>query len=279
MSLFFFLFSTIGLIHETSVLKVDWFNVYANYYNLYFSTPYQLIDWFISIRRNIGIFTEGPMFAYVLVMSLTFILLLKDDYEPKKWQITGIVLALITTASVTGYILLIIIAGMIFINKYKNKQTKIIIAMMTLIVFVVAVSVILGMKSNTVSYIARIDDYVAGLKCWMTNPIIGVGYENYSVLRSFMSATRSWNQGFSNTIFSVLAFGGIVFLIPYISPIIVGWYYGIKNHDYKVKTLCIVLVGIYFSVISYTFFLNFFIWAFLYGIRKDIIFKEFVRYE
>ncbi len=262
-SVFFWTFSTIGIIRETYVLDVNWFSSYASYYNLYFSTPYQLIDWALGIRRNIGIFTEGPMFAYVLIMSLVFILLVKDDYTISKIKIIGIVIALITTASTTGYILFVLIAGMIWINKSKSKKNRIFIAMIALIVAIVLFSVIIGLKSDTASFIARMDDYMAGLKCWLENPILGSGYENYAKIRSYMSYTREWNQGFSNTIFSVLAFGGILFLIPFIAPIVRGGYYALKNNDYKLKILCIVYLGIYFSVISYTFFLNFFLWAYL----------------
>lgn len=265
------LVSTLGIINETSAVDVDWFGRYGNYFGLYFSSPYQLIDWMgVGIRRNIGVFTEGPMFMLVLILALLFVLVIKEYYEPKRWKIYGIVLALLSVASVTGYIFLMIISGAVLMHKYKNKRMQILLGMIILIGIVIGGVVLLTFKSGTASYIARFDDYFTGIKCWMKSPVVGNGYENIEILRSYMSRSREWNQGFSNTIFSVLAYGGILFLIPFIIPIFRGIYYSFIKKNYRLFVFCIVYLGLLFTVIAYTFFINYYIWAYLMCIYKNI---------
>lgn len=260
----FWLLSTVGIIGETSTVDIDWFGRYASYHGLYFSSPYQCIDWIgFGIRRNIGVFTEGPMFMYVLVMSLVFMDLISDYYEIKKWKVIGIFLALASIASVTGYIIVLFLLGMKLMHIFKNKRTQIFLGMIVSIFVVAGALSFLSLKQNTASYLARIDDYLAGLKCWLNSPLYGNGYENLDLVRSYMSDSRSWNQGFSNTIFSVLAYGGVLFAIVYLIPIIRGIYLGIKKSDYKLFQFSIIIILLYFTVISYTFYINFAIWAFL----------------
>lgn len=273
-SVFFFAASTLGILRESGSIKVDWFGVYGNYYNLYFSSPYQMIDWIgTGIRRNLGIFVEGPMYMIVLVMALLFCLAIKDYCKIVKWKVAGIVLALLTTASVAGYVFLMLIGLVCVMQKHRNKKNRAIIGMMGAAFVVVGGSVLLFMKSGTASYTARFDDYIAGIKCWLQSPVIGNGYENVDMLRGYMSASRDWNQGFSNTIFSVLAYGGLVFAIPFMLPIFRGLLYALNRQDDKILIFCIVYFGLYFTVIQYTFFINFFIWAYLFCLDKSF-FKQ-----
>nr|WP_300767198.1 hypothetical protein [uncultured Acetatifactor sp.] len=279
-SILFFGGSTIGMIGESGLIKADWFGTYGNYYNLYFSSPYQIIDWFgTGIRRNLGIFVEGPMYMIVLILALMFSLVIKDYYPIAKWKVSGIVLAILTTASVTGYIFLMLIGFICTINKYRNKQNQIIIGITGFVLAAVAVCVLFIAKSGTASYIARSDDYIAGIRCWLQSPIIGNGYENIELLRRYMSTNREWNQGFSNTIFSVLAYGGLVFAVPFVMPVVHGILYASSKHDYKNIVFCVIYIGLYFTVIEYTFFINFFIWAYLFCLGKGFFRMPEPRWE
>lgn len=258
------LFSNVGIIGETGTINVNWLGWYGTFHGIYYSSPYQCIDWIgHGIRRNIGIFTEGPMFMIVLVLALLFLTMISKYYEPKKWKIIGMVLALLSVASVTGYIVLLIFIGVRMIHTFKNKKTQILIAMIAVIVILIGTLSLLSFKQDTASYTVRFDDYIAGIKCWIKSPIYGNGYENLDLLRTFMSVNRSWNQGFSNTIFSVLAYGGLLFVIPYVVPVIRGIYLGVKKGDYKLLEFSLIYLVLYFTVIFYTFYINFAIWAFL----------------
>lgn len=133
-----------------------------------------------------------------------------------------ILIAMITTFSVTGYIVEMAIVASKVINKNKNYQNRIIIAFVTLSVGLIAGATVIEMKSSSASYLVRMDDFSTGLKAFLSHPILRIGYENTSILRSFMSSSRSFNMGFSNTLFSVLEYGGIVLAGVYLFPVCVG---------------------------------------------------------
>lgn len=262
--------STIGILKPSGFFKVNWGEEvnYSNYYGIYFSSPYQYIDWFGGIKRNIGIFTEGPMFMLVLTFALLFTMLIEREYKFKRKAILGIILALLSTASITGYIVLILFIGKKIIDRHSNYRNKIITTMFGVIIAIVAVSWLFEMKSNTASFLIRIDDYLTGLKVWELSPLIGSGYENLMILQQYMSSFRSSNVGYSNTFFSVLAYGGIVFAIPYIAPVVRGVNKASKFKDMNLIIFCCIYFGMYFAVISYTFFVNFLIWGYLMTVHK-----------
>lgn len=258
--------SSFEILKPSGTFEIDWGGniVLYNYHNLYYSSPQQYIDWIgHGIRRNIGIFVEGPMFMLTLILALLFCLIIGKECRIKKWKIVGIVLALISTTSVTGYIFLIFIIGMRMIQNNKRMSNGIIIGSFAAILGVIGIYIFVRMKSDTASFLIRLDDYMTGLKAWISSPIIGIGYENDSVLKSFMSASRWFNTGFSNTIFSVLAYGGVIFAIPFMSPVIRGIYEAKKHKDSQLFLVCFIYFGLYFTVIFYTCYVNFLMWAFL----------------
>lgn len=236
-----------------------------SYYFLYFSSPYQYIDFIpgLVMRRNIGIFTEGPMFMLVLSFALLFINLFDHFFKIERWKIVVILVAMITTFSVTGYIIVLMMVVSNVINKNKRIQNKVIIASIFVPFGLLAGIIVIAMKSSSASFLVRMDDFFTGVKAFISSPVVGIGYENVDALRSFMSQQRSFNMGFSNTLFSVLAYGGITLSILFLYPVCIGLCKSIVRHDYRVSTFCIIYFLLYCTVIFYTFFLNFILWGFL----------------
>lgn len=258
------LLSTFRIIHPTRIINVDWFGEYESYYNIYFSSDLQYIDWLnIGVKRNIGIFTEGPMYVLVLIFSLSFMFLIRKYYPVKKWKLYSLIAAIITTASATGYILALLIGCIWLTTNNKKKSNKIIAGTILAIIAILGASIMMVYKSGTASYIARMDDYLAGIKCWLSSPIIGNGYENQEIIKEFMSSSRSWNTGFSNAIFSVLAYGGILFTIPYICPLIYGYKAYRKYKKIELLTLIVIYIMFYFTMLFYSQYINFMVWGFL----------------
>ena len=54
---------------------------------------------------------------------------------------------------------------------------------------------------------------------WLDSPIIGNGLDNHTYVIRYMSSFRSNNLGFSNSITSVMARGGLVYLFAYLLPL------------------------------------------------------------
>lgn len=65
----------------------------------------------------------------------------------------------------------------------------------------------------------RLDDFRAGIMAWLDSPIIGNGLDNHTYVIRYMSSFRSNNLGFSNSITSVMARGGLVYLFAYLLPL------------------------------------------------------------
>ena len=265
-SLFWFLSSFMGL-GPTSEFVWKWSgDVYGlSYYNLYFSSPYQYIDLIpgLVMRRNIGIFTEGPMFMLVLSFALLFYYMFNNIFEIQIWKIISILVAMVTTFSVTGYIIVITIIALKIISNSKRFKNKIIISFAVLSVGLIAAVGVIEMKSSSASYLVRMDDFSTGMRAFLSNPILGIGYENTSTLRSFMSSSRSFNMGFSNTLFAILAYGGIILTVIYLFPICVGLKKSYTRNDKMVFLFCVLYLLLYCTVIYYTFFINFILWGFL----------------
>ena len=71
--------SSFEILKPSGTFEIDWGGniVLYNYHNLYYSSPQQYIDWIgHGIRRNIGIFVEGPMFMLTLILALLFCLII-----------------------------------------------------------------------------------------------------------------------------------------------------------------------------------------------------------
>ena len=271
-SVVFWFLSTFGLIKPTGAITTGWSGAYTSYYGLYFSNNFQRLDFMLQIRRNIGIFTEGPMYMIVLVFAMIISQVINEYYPIRKIQVIGIITALILIGSVTGYMTFVFIVGIQLIHRFKEYRTKIIIGMGAVIAGILFGYILLVAKSQTASFYVRMNDFLAGFKAWLEHPVLGNGYENVDRLREYMASNREGNYGFSNTIFAVLAYGGIVFLIPYIVPVMVGFFCSRRIGDYKLSVFCIVYFMLYFAVIFYTFYINFYIWAFLISI--PIAYKE-----
>ena len=71
-------------------------------------------------------------------------------------------------------------------------------------------------KMQTSSGSTRLDDFAAGFKAWSRSPWFGYGFTNTDVVKSYMSAFRADNLGFSNSLFQTLVMGGVFWLTPYI---------------------------------------------------------------
>lgn len=236
-----------------------------SYFGLYFSSPYQYIDLFpsLAIRRNIGIFTEGPMFMLVLSLALLFSICIRDFFHIKKWEYCSILIAMITTFSVTGYLVVLIIISMEILAFFKRKDNKLILFVFFAVFGIIALSALLILKSSSASFLVRVDDFKVGFKAFLSNPFVGIGYENTSVLESYMSDIRLFNVGFSNSLFAILAYGGILLTGIYVIPIIQGIRCSVKNKNPHLFVFCVVLFLLYLSVIFYTFFINFYIFGWL----------------
>lgn len=276
-SLFFWLFGSIlHIIHPTGSFNAYWGTAYSypSYFNLYFERQYDTV-FDIRINRNMGMFLEGPMYSSCLVIAIAIKLFLTedlryyDDNDIKRRHSRSLkqllypktlilIIALITTLTTTGYIMLIfMIILTALINKHKNRQIKklkyISTAFAAVAAFYLAHMIFLN-KSTSMSWETRMDDYAAGFTVWKKSFLWGVGFSNWDVIKSYMSLFRRDNLGFSNGIFVVLVEGGLLLLSVYIFPIITCIYNALKQNKLGLAAFTVVvIIEFVVAVIHYEF--------------------------
>lgn len=254
-SLFFLIFgSTFKMITPTGVALFEWgtVNEVSSYFNIYFETQY--VDW-LGIDffwRNTAIFVEGPMMSLTLIIAITLIYYFDDIWHIATWKKFILAFAIITSFSVTGYFIL---WGFVVLKLYRSKKFRAIMIVMLIPLSLYAIQVMMDMKQSTGSYSLREDDYYVGFITWLQNPIFGWGFNNWEALQANMKGRA--NDGFSNSIFSVLTQGGILMGLMYFIPILIG----ITSKEFKRFVVCIVYAILFISIIFQTAYVNFFLFC------------------
>lgn len=254
--IFWSLSSILNILQPTGKIKVVWgkpYSTFDTFFNLHFNT--QDVWWITGepLMRNTGIFTEGPMYAFVLIIALIFNNLL--CFENTKSNLIKTVILFITmlsTISVTGIIcaLFIIISNLICYLSNKNNKLFWITVTSILIIFIIASPLcinILNKKLQTGSAIHRKADIKNGIEAFIETPILGKG-----ILHDRPTEEEYENgYGYSNTIIPVLSDGGIVLGVIYVFPIILFVFKSFKEYrENKIK--CIVLTLIYIIILFTT---------------------------
>lgn len=263
--IFFWLFgSTLKIIKPTGSILANWggeYN-YPSFYGLYFERQYTQYNIFISERRNIGIFTEAPMFNLVLCLALMCNTLLnfkkKDNNQNNRSKITLsknsiiIIFGIFTTISTTGFIFILLDFIYIYAlntNRNKNYIIRFLLGLFIIFLFSFIIYNLIILKTSTRSYVVRMDDYIAGFKAWMVNPLFGNGYGNNSVFKSFALTDSDRKGGGSNSISIVLSQGGIVLLLFYLLPGILMFFSKKGNNRRQIKMVISLLAYLFITTI------------------------------
>lgn len=267
-SLFFWLFgSLLGFIPYTGIVKSTWssttqFVEVKSYYNIYFeSQNIKAFGVLPIMARNCACFTEGPMAA--LNFSLALIIDIVLDKHNKKWKTIILVISIISTFSVIGYVIMFIALGYFVISTTpKNrliKFTKLFGLPIVLLMFIAIGYAIVIERLQTSSGITRIEDFAIGLMAWKNNLIFGNGFENYNILQNLMGGRT--NIGFSNSLMQLLSDGGIYFLLFELIAIIREVRFCLKNRrsGELIFTLCFFMM--YVTLISTYQYINIFIFS------------------
>lgn len=255
-SIFFFIFgSVLHILKPTNNLTI-YVNNNPKIVDSYFGLHYEVQKentFGIELYRNTGIFYEAPKYTLILSIILMYELFILKNKNKKRNIILSI--TILTTMSLTGIFGLILIwLGYIFfkdsIKTYKGILIKAVFFIILLLFsyeFIDVFAKTMAIKSDTASYSTRMDNYIAGFKAWMDNPIFGAGYLNMKTIISYYSSFRLNDIGYSNSLFRILAQGGIFLILMYIIPIIKFLVTGFKNKNPDV---------IYFGALFIYFFIT-----------------------
>ena len=217
-----------------------------NYYYLYFQQQMSNIKQ-IDAVRNIAFFCEAPMAAFHF--SLAFLIEMFFRKKPSKTNIVLLVVAMLSTISITGY--LVLLAG--FSAKYLLSHSK---QKLIHVIKIVSVPIAMGavmyvmlylynLKANSASGYARLNDFIVGFQVWKKHFLFGVGYGNYDEIKKMMPLWRSSNTGFSNSVMLVVDYGGLYFGMAYLFLIVKGMIGAVKYKKYNSFSFLLIFTGIF----------------------------------
>lgn len=189
-SLFFWLFGSVLHVIPYTIIRYHYGygTIAHNFFGVYFDEPYQNTVFFgIRTVRNCGICMEAPGFANLLMYGLGIELIKKNSNNKKK---VAFILGLITNFSSKSYLILAVsIAFMIYkaIKTDKNKKIrKLIVIVAPLLLFTIGITVYMVVMdkaaNSTRAYNGRINSLQNALIAWRSNPIVGVGINNYEAI-------------------------------------------------------------------------------------------------
>lgn len=271
MSLFFYLFGTIGnIIKPNNSILLKWGNpkLIYSYFNFHYNI--QKTDIFeLSFWRNTGIFAEAPMFSLNLVIALTFELFINKKNIK---DVFILLIAIFTSFSITGIVLSLgLICVYIFLSKEKIKIKKFLKIMLLPIIVLSVTGIsykILVAKQQTSSYLTRMDDYKASYLAWKDSPIYGNGYRNDLSIQKYMSNFRHNNLGLSNSLMVLLAQCGIYLFIFYFMPILKLIKISVKNKNLNLLAFGAIIIVLFVTTIFLYKALMMFLLALGYSLQK-----------
>lgn len=272
LSLFLYIIGpTLNIISPNSSILLNWGDErYVNsYYNfLYVTQNITLVG--VRLVRNTGIFTEAPMYAFILCTSLATKLFLEEN---KKRYIIILAITILTTFSTTGIVCACVMLILRYIINNKEKKDKRFIRLLVfpLILFAgVTISWIFikdkieSSKYSNGSYSIRLDDFRVGIEVWEKSKLFGIGYGDYDVVKQYVSTlTRGTDIGGSSGIMHILAQGGIILLLLNIVPYFLVVLISLKNRNKNyIIVSSLILVLLLITAVQYTFITIYYLaWA------------------
>jgi hypothetical protein len=203
----------------------------------------------LKIIRNSGMFVEAPMYAFVLDIALLVELFVRDG-KPRSWAIGTLLATILSTFSTMGYLVAILGVALWLRLRMQEKDRsnhhsngKVIAVVLAIAAISIAL-LVRKLLSDTGSI--RLDDFVAGFNSWLESPIVGHGLSSDQALRDHMSDFRLDSTGFSNSLFQVLAFGGVLLLLPYLASFVGLW----KSANRRLRSfgICIAVAWTFTAV-------------------------------
>ncbi len=250
-SLFFYIFGSIGNIIKTNKsIFISWGRVKSvpTYFGLHSNIQKTGHIW-----RNTSFFTEAPMYSLILTIALGIELFLSEKKSKSKCII--LIISVISTFSTTGILLVTLMVILNFWEKRKEKKEIIKKIVWFIIVPIVIVSIVIiaynsmNNKIGSASYIARMDDYLAGIKAWKKKPIFGNGYGDKEEIINNMSSFRITEKGLSNSITTSLAENGMYLTSIYIIAFANAIIYSIKVKNKGILYFSVVIMFLFITTI------------------------------
>lgn len=278
-SLFFWIFGSVLHIFEPNQSITIWSQNQPIVRKSYFYIHYEIqteAAFGMNIYRNTGIFYEAPKYALILSLALMYELFIKKEFKTKRCILFTV--ATLSTISMTGIIAVVAIWLLyVFFRFPMHSKRGFFVRVAFIIAFLIIGTQVLGyfenmlsIKSATASYNTRLDNYSAGFRAWLDHPYMGAGYLNMDTIQSYYSSWRLNDIGYANSLFRVLAQGGVYLFVFYLLPVIKAIGRAVKTQNYLL--LCYIIMFIYHFVTTsfpYNFVMILVLCMLIYGTRES----------
>lgn len=245
--LVFWIFCTVlKIIPATGLFYTTWGNHYIDHwFYMYFEVPATAQG--LPFYRNVGFFGEAPAYCFFLCIALTTEIFLK---RARKINIVILVLAILSTVSTTGFLVLVSCCVVMVWNYMKSHRKNRLLKYITMILMVVMASLfisrIMGHSSKVASVQIRVRDYANGWKTFMESPLVGCGYKNQDVSMT----------GSSNSFSLILASGGVLLGFIYFYPMLYSVFLYAKWKKSMNMYWGLSVIGLFcISIVGYTYFI------------------------
>ena len=196
--------------------KGDGTRLIPTYHFLYFETQESSFMGYETVR-NSGIFNEGPMYNMILCVALAMELFLR----PRKslWRIIILAFTIVTTFTTTGFLFLTFASAWIVFRFFSQKGRILLLTILPLLAIGVmnfSESIIEDKESSSGegSVKSRTTDILTCIEIGMENPFFGQG------LFTKKPGEAAGGYGYSNSLFTLFADGGIYTVFLYVAALI-----------------------------------------------------------
>lgn len=265
-SILFFIFgSCLHVLQPTGQYFSSWTNRNINGYGVFYfevqqGTSLMRVLGLGDGYRNTGIFNEAPMYSFHLTLATMIQFFIRHDYDKKK--LVPLIIALITSFSTTGYVMMIVMVTLNLLMKRGKTPLSVLlkIIIFPLIIYLAwdVVSLLLIDKLSDKSGLIRLDDMRAWIQLWKKNPIFGAGYGTDDYI-SYLASWRSGNVGTSNSVAMILGYGGIWMLMLYVVPCILCIYNAFKKRCFDSICFTVLFLLMFLITIVPFQYLTFFV--------------------
>lgn len=248
-SLVFFIGGTIlNVIPASRTATFEWAYTRQcrSFFNLYYEAQ-RLNTSNGFLQRNCGIFTEAPMYSFLLCTAISVEIFLKQ--HPNKIKCIILILTVLTTRSTTGYIFLTLAVFLLYTNNAFMTNKMSIKKLLLIVVAIVGAIIVIEIVAQKVSFSSgsnstqiRTDHSIACIRAWLHSPIWGVGFQNSKAVLEY----ASFEQGMSVGLLYMLASSGVLLTATLIFPLLYNIISFLKQHRLKLIFFELMVLMLYF---------------------------------
>lgn len=223
-----------------SLSDVSW---YTDNYYVYFGGLYQYrpvasyIVGAIPIIRLSGFAWEPGVYGIFISIALFYHMFIYDN--PKRIELIVLMISALLTFSTTCLGIVTLLIFLYFTDKDRNVHNKSIYHKYT--IFIIMAPLVLAIigsifieKFSIASGTIRVSDFLIGLKIFLSNPILGIGYNNTDVFLNLQGLGRGNTNGLMSWIYYMGLVGTIVLAMPFII--------NLKHENRKKKYLYLIVL-------------------------------------